>query len=111
MAYFSSLPTTPPSNSLLSFQPVTFFTLLLLFLSGSPEMARPNFAHLWQQEELSDVDILLHVEPGPGDSSMLLRRFPGHSQLLSLSPYFMALVKGMDSLLLIGVGGVGVSQS
>lgn len=73
-------------------------------------MARPSFAHLWQQEDLSDVDILLHVEPGPGDSLMLLRRFPGHSQLLSLSPYFMALVGGLTGLLLIEVDGFDLPQ-
>jgi hypothetical protein len=55
-----------------------------------------SFAHLWQQDEFSDVDIVL---TGPHDSSSTaedsaskLATFPGHSVLLGDSPFFKAQV-------------------
>jgi hypothetical protein len=64
-------------------------------------MAHPGFGHLWQQAELSDVDIVISYAQAKGSGGdedpealdscrTLLRQFPGHSPLLSLSPYFVA---------------------
>ena len=56
-----------------------------------------SYAHLWQQEELSDVDIVLatvgHAADGQlGESSNQLRVLPGHSVILSNIPYMHAQV-------------------
>lgn len=59
-------------------------------------MAHPGFGHLWQQAEMSDVDIVLYADveaAQSGDCALnrtLLQQFPGHSQILSPSPYFKA---------------------
>lgn len=64
-------------------------------------MAYPGFGHLWQQADMSDVDIVITC---PNDAasardeapeahtvnSTLLQQFPGHSTILSSSPYFNA---------------------
>jgi hypothetical protein len=61
-------------------------------------MTHPGFAHLWQQQDLSDVDIVLiagAVDSDPAGDSMLtegcqplvLQQFPGHSSILSISQY------------------------
>ena len=46
-----------------------------------------NFASLWKQQELSDVDIELMAADNPVHPA-----FPGHSQILSSSPYLKAQV-------------------
>jgi hypothetical protein len=68
-------------------------------------VAHPGFGHLWQQAEMSDVEIVLSVVNKAnlaGDeaaeaqmtqswgSATVLQQFPGHSPILSLSPYFVA---------------------
>lgn len=63
-------------------------------------MSHPGFGHLWQQAEVSDVTIMLSdVEGAPPsadeapeaqNSNPVVSSFPGHSQILSLSPYFLA---------------------
>jgi hypothetical protein len=64
-------------------------------------MAYPGFGHLWQQADKSDVETVLSIveESSPaGDESTdaqssnrtVLQRFPGHSQILSICPYFDA---------------------
>jgi hypothetical protein len=65
-------------------------------------MAHPGFGHLWQQDETSDVDILITVaenttsagnetpEAQSSTRTFLQQHFPGHSQILSLSPFFLA---------------------
>jgi hypothetical protein len=66
-------------------------------------MSHPGFGHLWQQAELSDVEIVIlcasdtvpegdEAPEAEGSCSTLLRQFPGHSPILSLSPYFVAQV-------------------
>ena len=53
-----------------------------------------SFSELWQQAELSDVDVLLTAPPA-GDlhaPPQKLAEFPGHIVLLSTSPYFKAQV-------------------
>jgi hypothetical protein len=64
-----------------------------------------SFAHLWQQEALSDADIVLSLPAETSGSSRkrrrdsasdaagtVLRRMPGHKAILSASPYFSAQV-------------------
>jgi hypothetical protein len=71
-------------------------------------MAHPGFGHLWKQAEMSDMDIAVictHDEDSEGDERLgaqeveyrsgnqeitLLQQFPGHSMILSSSPYFKA---------------------
>jgi hypothetical protein len=66
-------------------------------------MAHPGFGHLWQQAELSDAEIMLSAYTkahSEGDeacevqssSQTVLQQFPGHSPILSSSPYFAAQV-------------------
>lgn len=63
-------------------------------------MAHPGFGRLWEQPETSDVDIVIYVPntatPDSSDASktppIMLQRFPGHSQILGISPVFMAQV-------------------
>jgi hypothetical protein len=59
----------------------------------------PGFGHLWQQADLSHVDIVIACaknaaavgdEAQDGQNSTLLQQFPGHSTILSSSPYFKA---------------------
>jgi hypothetical protein len=55
-----------------------------------------KYDHLWQQDELSDVDIVL-TGPQQGSSTQeagtcKLAAFPGHSVLLSDSPFIKAQV-------------------
>lgn len=54
-----------------------------------------SFSHLWQQEELSDVDVLL-TAPDPQNAgsaqTQKLAEFPGHTALLSSSPFLKAQV-------------------
>lgn len=50
-----------------------------------------SFAHLWQQKELSDVDVLL-IAPSTaaqagGAPPLVVEEFPGHTVLLSNSPF------------------------
>jgi hypothetical protein len=56
-----------------------------------------SFAHLWQQAELSDVDVLLTspFSTDQGSDALLqkLTEFPGHTVLLSSSPYLKAQVR------------------
>jgi hypothetical protein len=74
-------------------------------------MAYPGFGHLWQQTDMSDVEIVLSCEEEPdprnypyaeaqSSNKVVLQQFPGHSQILSLCPYFVAQV-GSVSLHLI----------
>jgi hypothetical protein len=56
-----------------------------------------SFAHLWQQAELSDVDVLI-TAPNFADlidnaPPQKLAEFPGHTVLLSSSPYLKAQVR------------------
>jgi hypothetical protein len=65
-----------------------------------------NFAHLWQQEELSDITIVLkqELEPGQGQKAgsrkrksraaaeQIIRSLPGHRAILSGAAYFRAQV-------------------
>jgi hypothetical protein len=57
-----------------------------------------SFAHLWQQAELSDVDVLLTAPSTTDQNSnappQKLAEFPGHTVLLSSSPYLKAQVHG-----------------
>ena len=73
-------------------------------------MAHPGFGHLWQQAEMSDLDIVISVDyeyvPNGTESRHALfwrqyhqqlhendpplQQFPGHSTILSLSPFFKA---------------------
>jgi hypothetical protein len=62
-----------------------------------------NFAHLWQNQEHSDVDVVLtvvqHSAGGEADQqqhSTQLARFPGHSALLASSPMISAQVGSLD---------------
>ena len=72
-------------------------------LGAHSEMAHPGFGHLWQQSEMSDIEIVLVVDAdadpvGVGATEVhkvnrtVLQQFPGHSLLLSVSPYFAAQV-------------------
>jgi hypothetical protein len=73
----------------------------------------PGFNHLWQQEELSDVQLLLAVE-GPaaaeGDASPasnttqheILQVFPVHTAILTCSPFFRAQVIPLEALAAAG---------
>jgi hypothetical protein len=68
-------------------------------------MAHPGFGHLWKQDDMSDIQIMLstvtetasegHKDTG-ASSSTVLQQFSGHSMILriilSCSPYFMAQV-------------------
>ncbi len=58
-------------------------------------MAHPGFGHLWQQTEMSDVEVVLVVVSESDETSevhssknSVLQQFPGHSQILSSSPLF-----------------------
>jgi hypothetical protein len=55
-----------------------------------------SFAHLWQQAELSDVDVLLTAPSSTNQNgnavAQKLAEFPGHTVLLSSSPYLKAQV-------------------
>jgi hypothetical protein len=59
-----------------------------------------GFGHLWQQEELSDVDLVLVQQPADADEPpteagtavVVLQRMPAHSTILSLSPFLRAMV-------------------
>jgi hypothetical protein len=53
-------------------------------------MDAPSFADLWQQEEFSDVEVLLIA------ADTTLARFPGHNVILSRSPYFAAQVGWLE---------------
>lgn len=64
-------------------------------------MAHPGFGRLWQQEEMSDVQIVLlrtqdtapvgDEQPEEHSSNhTVLHKFPGHSQILSMCPCFLA---------------------
>lgn len=62
-------------------------------------MAHPGFGHLWKQTEMSDMNIVIACaqdaasagdEIPEGPNSTLLQQFPGHSMILSSSPYFKA---------------------
>jgi hypothetical protein len=66
-------------------------------------MAHPGYKHLWQQAEMSDIDIVIRVAEdiapagdeapeGQDSTPTVLQQFPGHSQILSPSPYFVAQV-------------------
>jgi hypothetical protein len=57
--------------------------------SQSPAMF--DFSHLWQQEELSDVTLVVAHAPDAGTQEVL-QRLPGHGALLSVSPFFKAMV-------------------
>jgi hypothetical protein len=58
-------------------------------------MAHPGFGPLWQQAEMSDVDIVISVADGvtahdqdhQAHRHNVLQQFPGHSLILSLCPY------------------------
>jgi hypothetical protein len=56
-----------------------------------------SFPHLWQQAELSDVDVLLNSFPAAEQQDdalpQKLAEFPGHTALLSSSPYLRAQVR------------------
>lgn len=66
-------------------------------------MSHPGFGHLWKQAETSDIDIVLSivrdVDPAGDETSEaqarnpVLQQFPGHSLLLSVSPFFAAQVR------------------
>jgi hypothetical protein len=67
-----------------------------LTASATHSMAHPGFGHLWKQSEMSDIDIVIAcpVDEGSGgddahmlENSTLLQQIPGHSPILSLSPY------------------------
>jgi hypothetical protein len=76
-------------------------------------MAYPGFGHLWQQADMSDVDIVLSIveasapagdeasEAADAQSSnrTLLQQFPGHSVILSLCPYLVAQASATSLLL------------
>lgn len=53
-----------------------------------------GFGHLLQQEELSDIDLLLVQQLKEGDAgpAVILQRMPAHSTILSLSPSIRAMV-------------------
>jgi hypothetical protein len=55
-----------------------------------------SFSELWQQAELSDVNVLLTAPPAAGQQDdappQKLAEFPGHTVLLSSSPFFKAQV-------------------
>jgi hypothetical protein len=62
-------------------------------------MAHPGFGHLWKQTEMSDMNIVIACAQdaaSAGDenpeehNSTLLQQLPGHSMILSSSPYFKA---------------------
>lgn len=62
-------------------------------------MAHPGFGYLWQEVDVSDVDIVIacvedaaaaNGEAHEAPNSTVLQQFPGHSPILSLSPYFKA---------------------
>jgi hypothetical protein len=55
-----------------------------------------SFSELWQQAELSDVDVLLTAPPAADQEDappQKLAEFPGHTVLLSSSPFFKAQVR------------------
>jgi hypothetical protein len=64
----------------------------ILFIS----IMQLSFSQLWQQSELSDVDVLLTAPPATNQESdappQKLAEFPGHTVLLSTSPYLKAQV-------------------
>jgi hypothetical protein len=72
---------------------------------SSAENMQFNFSHLYQQQELSDLDVLVvgpvqqqqdNSSSGPGGPSHELCRlasFPGHAAILSNSPFFKAQVR------------------
>jgi hypothetical protein len=75
--------------------------LILIRVKPKPGMSL-SFAHAWQQQELSDIDIILTV-PGPSAESgqrdgqpakVELTRFPAHSILLSNSAVLRCRVSG-----------------
>lgn len=62
-------------------------------------MAHPGFGHMWQQAEMSDAEFVICVslEQPPAVAEAfkvqhhtVLQQFPGHSLILSCSPYFTA---------------------
>lgn len=67
-------------------------------------MSHPGFGHLWKQAELADLDIVISISSGTeteaaGSSAAeelkqqtVLQRLPGHSQIISVSPFFGAQV-------------------
>ena len=61
-----------------------------------------SHGHLWQQEELADVDIRLETTAGESsdgvvkDVANLIRILPGHAAILSNSPYCHAQVNRQD---------------
>jgi hypothetical protein len=68
-------------------------------LARTLTMAHPGFGHLWQQAEMSDVEIVISLAEGTvsaGDETTeaqnstrtILQQFPGHSLILSLRPYY-----------------------
>jgi hypothetical protein len=69
-----------------------------------------NFAHLYQQHELSDLDVLIvgPVQQHHGQDSASsathqhgisrLASFPGHTAILSNSPFFKAQLCGVFGL-------------
>ncbi len=55
-----------------------------------------SFAHLWQNQEHSDVDVVLTQLSGVADQpSIQLTTLPGHSVLLSNSPVLSAQVSAL----------------
>jgi hypothetical protein len=55
-----------------------------------------SFAHLWKNQEYSDVDVVLIVaqhNDSETEQQHQLARFPGHSVLLSNSPVISAQVR------------------
>jgi hypothetical protein len=60
-----------------------------------------SFDRLWQNQEHSDVDVILTVAQHSEDAdqqhhSIQLARFPGHSALLSSSPMINAQVRSLS---------------
>jgi hypothetical protein len=47
---------------------------------------RASFGHLWQQQDLSDVTLILKTQDA------VLQQLPAHVVILSISPYFKAQV-------------------
>jgi hypothetical protein len=69
-------------------------------------MSHPGFGNLWKQAEMSDIEIVLSVandasvtaspaadETSDSQTRTVLQQFPGHSPILSPSPYFAAQVR------------------
>jgi predicted nucleotidyltransferase len=46
-----------------------------------------NYGQYWQADELSDIDLLVKLEPGD-----VLFKLPAHKLVLSHSPFFKAKV-------------------